>query len=65
MITIHDRSARDFTASGLAVLDRHLIDPVVSQELNGKFSLTFSWLFIIEGVVGGLNPPVSRSARVM
>ncbi len=52
MITIHDRSARDFTASGLAVLDRHLIDPVVSQELNGKFSLTFSWLFIIEGVVG-------------
>lgn len=45
MITIHDRSARDFTASGLAVLDRHLIDPVVSQELNGKFSLTFSYPF--------------------
>lgn len=67
MITIHDRSARDFTASGLAVLDRHLIDPVVSQELNGKFSLTFSYpfdgpaanLLVIENIVAAPVPGIN------
>lgn len=67
MITIHDRSARDFTASGLAVLDRHLIDPVVSQELNGKFSLTFSYpvdgpaanLLVIENIVATPVPGIN------
>lgn len=67
MITIHDRSANDFTASGLAVLDRHLIDPVVSQELNGKFSLTFSYpfdgpaanLLVIENIVAAPVPGIN------
>lgn len=67
MITIHDRSARDFTASGLAVLDRHVIDPTVSQELNGKFSLTFSYPFdgpaanqlVIENIVAAPVPGIS------
>lgn len=67
MITIHDRSARDFTASGLAVLDRHLIAPVVSQELNGKFSLTFSYpfdgpaanLLVIENIVAAPVPGIN------
>ncbi|MDY5133679.1 phage tail spike protein [Actinotignum urinale] len=67
MITIHDRSANDFTASGLAVLDRHLIDPKVTQELNGKFSLTFSYpldgpaanLLAIENIVAAPVPGIS------
>lgn len=67
MITIHDRSARDFTASGLAVLDRHVIDPMVTQELNGKFSLTFSYpiegpaaiLLVIENIVAAPVPGIS------
>lgn len=67
MITIHDRSARDFTASGLAVLDRHLIEPVISQELNGKFSLTFSYpvegpaanLLVIENIVAAPVPGIN------
>lgn len=67
MITIHDRSARDFTASGLAVLDRHVIDPMVTQELNGKFSLTFSYpfdgpaanLLVIENIVAAPVPGIN------
>lgn len=67
MITIHDRSASDFTASGLAVLDRHVIDPMVTQELNGKFSLTFSYpfdgpaanLLVIENIVAAPVPGIN------
>lgn len=43
MISVHDRKATDFTASGLAVLDRHIIDPIVAEELNGRFTLMFSY----------------------
>jgi phage minor structural protein len=43
MITVHDRIATDFTTTGLAVLDREVIDPVVTEELCGEYSLTFSY----------------------
>lgn len=43
MITVHDRVATDFTTTGLAVLDREVIDPVVTEELGGAFTLTFSY----------------------
>lgn len=43
MITVHDRVATDFTTTGLAVLDREVIDPVVTEELGGEYSLTFSY----------------------
>lgn len=43
MISVHDRTTTDFTATGLAVLDRQIIGPVVTEELNGRFTLTFSY----------------------
>ena len=43
MITVHDRIATDFTTTGLAVLDREIIDPVVTEELGGQYSLTFTY----------------------
>lgn len=43
MISVHDRTAKAFTATGLAVLDRQIIDPVVTEELNGKYVLSFSY----------------------
>lgn len=43
MITVHERTATTFTASGLGVLDREIINPVVSEELGGEFSLTFTY----------------------
>lgn len=43
MISIHNRAAKTFTATGLAVLDREIIDPVVAEELSGRFTLTFSY----------------------
>ena len=43
MISVHERSTKTFTSTGLAVLDREIIDPVVAEELNGGFTLTFSY----------------------
>lgn len=43
MITIHDRTATTFTATGLGVLDREIINPIVTEELGGEFSLTFTY----------------------
>lgn len=43
MITVHHRTATTFTATGLGVLDREIINPVVTEELGGEFSLTFSY----------------------
>ncbi|MDK7733154.1 phage tail spike protein [Propionimicrobium lymphophilum] len=43
MISVHNRAAQTFTATGLAVLDCEIIDPVVIEELNGKFVLSFSY----------------------
>ena len=43
MITVHDRTATTFTATGLGVLDREIISPIVTEELGGEFSLTFTY----------------------
>lgn len=43
MISVHNRAAQTFTATGLAVLDREIIDPVVAEELNGGFTLRFNY----------------------
>lgn len=43
MISVHNRAAQTFTATGLAVLDREIIDPVVSEELGSPFMLSFSY----------------------
>lgn len=43
MITVHDRTATEFTTTGLAVLDREIIDPLVTEELGGEYSLTFTY----------------------
>ncbi|MGJ9541043.1 phage tail spike protein [Actinotignum sp. GS-2025c] len=43
MINVHERAAQTFTATGLAVLDHEIIDPVVAEELNGGFTLTFNY----------------------
>lgn len=43
MISVHERVAQTFTATGLAVLNREIIDPVVAEELNGGFTLTFNY----------------------
>ena len=43
MITVHDRTATTFTTTGLGVLDREIINPIVTEELGGEFSLTFTY----------------------
>lgn len=43
MISVHNRAAQTFTATGLAVLDCEIIDPVVAEELNGGFTLRFNY----------------------
>lgn len=43
MITVHDRTATTFTTTGLGVLDREIINPIVVEELGGEFSLTFTY----------------------
>lgn len=43
MISVHNRVAKTFTTNGLAVLDREIIDPVVSEELGSHFMLSFSY----------------------
>lgn len=41
MLTVHDRSSIDFTATGLGVLDPHVVEARVTEELNGEYSLSF------------------------
>lgn len=43
MITVHDRATTTFTTTGLGVLDREIINPIVTEELGGEFSLTFTY----------------------
>lgn len=43
MITVHDRTATTFTTTGLGVLDREIINPIVTEELGGELSLTFTY----------------------
>lgn len=43
MITLHDASATRFDATGIGVLDGQIIAPVVAEELNASFSLSFDY----------------------
>ncbi|MDO5722413.1 MAG: phage tail spike protein [Actinomycetaceae bacterium] len=43
MISVHDRFATTFTSNGLGMLDGEVIDPVVREELNGAFTLSFTY----------------------
>lgn len=43
MITLHDSAATRFDATGLGVLDNHIISPVVVEELNAAFGLSFDY----------------------
>ena len=68
MITVHGRTATEFTTTGLGVLDREVIDPVVTEELGGEYSLTFSFpadapaasLLILEAIVACPVPGMSQ-----
>lgn len=44
MITLHDVSAASrFDATGIGVLDNQIISPVVTEELNASFALSFDY----------------------
>lgn len=43
MITVHDRTATVFTATGQGVLDKEIINPTVAEELGGGYTLTFQY----------------------
>ncbi|MBL6466217.1 MAG: phage tail protein [Peptostreptococcus stomatis] len=42
MIRVYNSTERDFRKNGLQVLDRLIIDPVVSETINGLYQLEFS-----------------------
>ena len=43
MITLYEEKATDYTSDGLGLLDRFIIDPIVSEDLNGSFDLRFKY----------------------
>lgn len=43
MLTVHDRAATNFTATGLGVLDPEIIEAAVSEELGGQYVLTLTY----------------------
>ncbi|SFH68551.1 phage tail spike protein [Pisciglobus halotolerans] len=51
MITIFKPDETDFSHNGLGVLDKNIIDPVVSEDLNGIYQFTFRYpLFAPHGL---------------
>ncbi|MEX3505475.1 phage tail spike protein [Corynebacterium sp. LK2510] len=40
MLTVHDRTATDFAATGLGVLDPHVVEAQMVEELGGQYSLS-------------------------
>lgn len=66
MISVHNRAAQTFTATGLAVLDCEIIDPVVAEELNGGFTLRFNYpaegpateYLVLENIVAAPAPGI-------
>lgn len=68
MITVHDRTATTFTTTGLGVLDREIINPIVVEELCGEFSLTFTYPadgpaaqhLTLENIVAALVPGLEQ-----
>lgn len=50
MITLFKANETDFTHNGLGSLDNNIIDPVISEDLNGVYQLTFKYpLFANKG----------------
>ena len=43
MLSVHDRTATDFTATGLGVLDPEVVEARVVEELGGQYTLTLSY----------------------
>lgn len=43
MITLFKSDEKDFTHNGLGTLDRDIIDPIVSEDLNGIYQFTFKY----------------------
>ncbi|EAG8110745.1 hypothetical protein C6R60_07870 [Listeria monocytogenes] len=43
MIILYDKTESNFNHNGLAVLDDYVVSPVVSEQLNGLFSLEFDY----------------------
>ena len=68
MITVHDRTATTFTTTGLGVLDREIISPIVVEELGGEFSLTFTYpaddpsaaYLVVENIVAAPVPRLEQ-----
>nr|DAL59254.1 MAG TPA_asm: tail protein [Caudoviricetes sp.] len=68
MITVHDRTATTFTTTGLGVLDREIISPIVTEELGGEFSLTFTYpaddpsaaYLVVENIVAAPVPGLEQ-----
>lgn len=68
MITVHDRTATTFTTTGLGVLDREIINPIVVEELGGEFSLTFTYpaddpsaaYLVVENIVAAPVPRLEQ-----
>lgn len=43
MIVLYDKTELNFNHNGIAVLDDYVVSPVVSEQLNGLFSLAFDY----------------------
>lgn len=77
MITLYEEKATDYTSDGLGLLDRFIIDPIVSEDLNGSFDLRFKYpLFaprgtdianknLVKASVPGGNPQLFRIHRTI
>lgn len=51
LITLFEPNETNFTHNGLGNLDKNIIDPVVEEDLNGLFSLSFRYpLFALHGL---------------
>lgn len=50
MITLYNKTESNFNHNGLAVLDGNILNPVVSEELNGLFSFDSIIQFMLHTV---------------
>lgn len=67
MLTVHDRTATEFTATGLGVLDPHVVEARVTEELGGQYTLSLVYPadgplakhLVLEAVVAAPVPGVA------
>lgn len=51
MITLYKANETSFTHNGIGILDKHIYNATVVEELNGLFAFTFSYpLFAPHGI---------------